>query len=275
MSTEPFFRAHELESGGAFGTFRTDELQRFGDAPCFPSGLEMPLSGELVEGKAQNVSEIEFRKRLFEVGLGHDQLIRKAIQVANHSHRDQTRGNGATTMEGHIFPVAMEFINYRVGFQHQPQSEEIAAALVHDVPEDDLSFPIERVKSEFGPIVFAIVAPVIKPPVESFAGDTAEEQALARIVDSLRRLHIAEIPSQELKIIDNIKNMRSIHLLRDQPERVSRKIAESRDRFLGLAAKLRRNLLATGTTLGEAFWLEFKLKSALTVAERWQAREVS
>ena len=265
---EPHRRALEVPNGGSDRSLSTlaESFECWIDQPF---GMGAALTSMPTDGIAKSVTESQLLEKLATLGISRNSLILRAIAQTTKSHQDQVRGNGVSTVEGHVFPVALDFVEYREHFGRVIKPEEVVAALLHDVPEDDPSYPLSSVERDFGPRVTHLVAPLTKPPLELFPGKTRDDQSFHRLISYLLDLTDGPITSREIKVIDNTNNASSIHLLREDQAHVLRKIQQSRNHFIKFAAALRTDLLAIGCSQGEAHWLEFHLMAAVTIAENW------
>ncbi|MCS6801458.1 MAG: bifunctional (p)ppGpp synthetase/guanosine-3',5'-bis(diphosphate) 3'-pyrophosphohydrolase [Chloroflexota bacterium] len=166
---------------------------------------------------------------------GSIEIIDRAYQFAAVAHDGQRRKSGEPYLE---HPVAAALILTEL---HLDQNA-IAAAILHDVPED-CGVPIEEIEQRFGREVASLVDGVTKlSKVTSFAHDTrgsakaGEEVAQA---ENLRKMLIAmaeDVRVVLIKLADRLHNMRTLWAL---PPARQRAIAqETMEIFAPLAGRL-------------------------------------
>ncbi|MFQ6015383.1 MAG: RelA/SpoT family protein [Anaerolineae bacterium] len=153
-------------------------------------------------------------------------IIERAYALAVESHKGQRRASGGPYVE-HPLATAMELADMRL------DPVTIAAALLHDVPEDT-STPLERIHSQFGDEVTKLVDGVTKlsqiEPLESIEKGEAE---------SLRKTFLAMADDMRvvlIKLADRLHNMRTLDAL---PPSAQKRIArETLEIFAPLASRL-------------------------------------
>jgi len=92
-------------------------------------------------------------------------LIRRAIAQAVKTHKNQARDDGGPYLEQHIYPIAIDIINYYKSEYPDDKVPEnlIAGALLHDTLEDDTEITKKQFIKLFGEEVYGIVHPLTKP----------------------------------------------------------------------------------------------------------------
>ena len=125
-----------------------------------------------------------------------DPGIERAVRVATLAHAGQTRKGSALPYITH--PVHVALILVRVG----ASSVTVQAGLLHDVVEDCDDWTFERLKSEFGAEVSAIVAELTEDKSKTWeerklaaaekATTMSDEGALVKAADQLHNLKALE-----------------------------------------------------------------------------------
>ena len=123
------------------------------------------MAKEIRMQKPPYITKDELLKILKKNGVIIDELLNKALLQAEKTHKNAKRDDGGPYLEKHIYPVAVDIINYfkseKPGMKI-PQ-ETIISALLHDVLEDDHDISEEEFKKMFGKKIFDIVLPLTKP----------------------------------------------------------------------------------------------------------------
>lgn len=165
------------------------------------------------------------------------ELIQRAYDYALKAHTGQVRQSGEPFME-HPVATAMSLLNL------QMDATSVAAALLHDVPED-CGVSLDEIEKNFGPEVRKLVDGVTKLskiPVEALEPKTlprrsSEEKEVH--AENLRKMLIAiaeDVRVLLIKLADRLHNMKTIDSL---PEERRRRIAlETMDIYTPLAHRL-------------------------------------
>ncbi len=152
-------------------------------------------------------------------------LLRRAFRMAQSAHASQERLSGEAYVQ---HPLATAEI---LADMHM-DPKTIAAALIHDVPEDTEA-TLEDVRGEFGDEVAALVDGVTK--LSRIEWENLEEKE----AESLRKMFLAiadDIRIVLVKLADRLHNMRTLWAL---PEERQKRIAqETLDIFAPLASRL-------------------------------------
>lgn len=129
-----------------------------------------------------------------EAAAAESELIRKALEMADHAHAGQTR-NGSGGMAYIHHPVAVAELLAANGFGE----ETVAAALLHDVVEDSEA-SVEDIAARFGEPVAALVAALTED--ESIEPYERRKEA--------HRRHVEEIGGDAVAIYcaDKLSNIR-------------------------------------------------------------------
>jgi (p)ppGpp synthase/HD superfamily hydrolase len=162
--------------------------------------------------KVPNTTENELLAELSALALDSNILVRKALAQAFKSHHAQTRDDGASYLEQHVYSVTLSVIRYYRTSQKQVTTELVAGALLHDVLEDDADMTDEQFRKEFGEKVFSIVKPLSKPDYREYPGNTKEDKKYALNLDYFASLRGAPEESRIIKLADRLNNILCIHL---------------------------------------------------------------
>lgn len=131
-------------------------------------------------------------------------LIRQAYTFAQEAHAGQTRASGEPYVS-HSVAVASILVGLRL------DTPTIAAALLHDVPEDTPR-TIDDVHAKFGPEIAALVEGVTK------LGRIEWKSREERQAENLRKMFLAmasDIRIILIKLADRVHNMRTLEFLPD------------------------------------------------------------
>lgn len=179
---------------------------------------------------------IEFESWLESISFGRSKpemaVIRKACLVAQQAHQGQTRRSGEPYFQ-HSLAVANILADLRLDY------ETVAAAVLHDVPEDT-EVSIEEIRKEFGPKIAELVDGVTKMgQIQEFHGQTEKSKKERAQAESLRKMFLAMIDDIRvvlIKLADRTHNMRTLTALReDKQKRIAQ---ETLDIFAPLANRL-------------------------------------
>ena len=179
-------------------------------------------SGE--EGLPPDAAELLARVRELTPHVDLD-LIRRAYLFAREAHADQTRASGEPYVS-HSVAVAMILAELRL------DAVTIAAALLHDVPEDT-THTIEEIRSKFGSEVAGLVDGVTK------LGRIEWKSREERQAENLRKMFLAmanDIRIILIKLADRVHNMRTIEYLPEWKQK--RTAAETLEIYAPLTERL-------------------------------------
>ncbi|HLM84332.1 MAG TPA: RelA/SpoT family protein [Candidatus Bathyarchaeia archaeon] len=168
-------------------------------------------------------------------------LVSEAFDFAKKAHIGQKRKSGGDYFE-HVVQTAA--ILAEIGMR----SRTIAAALLHDVPEDT-TVTLEEVKAKFGDEIANLVDGITKLGKFKLRGDKKEAQ-----LENLRKIFMAmaeDIRVVIIKLADRLHNMRTLDAL--PLEKQLRIAHETMDIFAPIA-----NRLGIGEIKGELEDLSFK-----------------
>ena len=165
----------------------------------------------------------EARRHRPSVNVG---LIERAFQVAEGAHEGQLRASGEPYI---THPVAVAFELAKL----QMDAESIAAALLHDVPEDtDLTIP--ALEKRFGREVARLVDGVTKLSKFGSARSMEEQQA-----ENIRKMFLAmaeDVRVVIIKLADRLHNMRTLGAL--PPDKQVRIAHQTMEIYAPLAHRL-------------------------------------
>lgn len=179
---------------------------------------------------------IEFESWLDSISVGRTEkemdIIRRACILAQKAHDGQKRASGEPYFQ-HSLAVANILADLRL------DHETIAAALLHDVPEDT-QVTLDEIRAEFGPKVAQLVDGVTKMgQIQTFRGETERTKKELAQAENLRKMFLAMVDDIRvvlIKLADRTHNMRTLSALREDKRR--RIAKETLDIFAPLANRL-------------------------------------
>ena len=150
--------------------------------------------------------------------------IERAYQAAKDAFRPDVRETGERYFE-HLRIVALILIHHLRIIDH----ELIAAALLHDIVEDKVEWPIERVTDEFGPRVGRLVAFLTNPSKTKYPDKEHREYIIRR--------RLVHAPRDFLfsKLADRLHNV--FTLCGCSKEKQVRKIEETKRLYMSYAER--------------------------------------
>jgi guanosine-3',5'-bis(diphosphate) 3'-pyrophosphohydrolase len=157
------------------------------------------------------------------------EMVKEAYEFASKAHEGQTRKSGSPYME-HPMETALILVDLQL------DAASLAAALLHDVPEDT-SITNEAIRKKFGPEVAKLVEGVTKlSKITWLKSPSSEEKSHA---ENLRRMLMAM--AQDLRVVfiklaDRLHNMRTLDPL--SPEKRHAISQETLDIYAPLAHRL-------------------------------------
>jgi guanosine-3',5'-bis(diphosphate) 3'-pyrophosphohydrolase len=138
-------------------------------------------------------------------------LVKSAYDFAVKAHEGQLRLSGEPYIE-HPLQVALTLSELQL------DASSLAAALLHDVPEN-CSVPLIDIETQFGPEVAKLVDGVTRLGKISWAGeDIARRESQAK---NLRKMLVAmaeDIRVVFIKLADRLHNMQTLHVLPPQKQ---------------------------------------------------------
>jgi GTP pyrophosphokinase len=148
--------------------------------------------------------------------------VEEAYRVAEEAHRGQYRASGAPYIE---HPVATAVILARM----QLDPETIAAALLHDVPEDT-AVGLDAIRARFGERIARLVDGVTKLSKIKWSGEEGALLERDQQAENLRKMFLAmaeDLRVVLIKLADRLHNMRTINALpREKAVRIAQQTME-------------------------------------------------
>jgi (p)ppGpp synthase/HD superfamily hydrolase len=188
------------------------------------------------------VSKKEFLAFLESTGIRTDSFIEGAIDVAEEVHSGLAREDGSSSfLETHTWPVAIDVVKHYRSVNRNITSVEVAAAILHDIMEDDerilnlyhaKSYGFDAyIEYRFGSRVHKIATELKVKPLENYAGSTEEQRQLARFQDYCSILAAGDYDVKVIKLADRINNM---HFIARVPghEKIRRYLREAEDFYI-------------------------------------------
>ncbi len=173
-----------------------------------------------VEIENENAAIAKAYKELLKVSYrtlstADKKLIRKAFEVALEAHKEQRRKSG----EAYIFhPIAVaKIVAQEIGMD----ATSIAAALLHDVVEDNEAYTVEIIKDLFGEVVARIVDGLTK--ISSLSKEKDMDVSLQ--AENFRKMLLTlndDVRVIIIKIADRLHNMQTMDSMRpDKQEKIA------------------------------------------------------
>lgn len=182
----------------------------------------------------QDAVEFEGWLKSIESGRTKSEIdfIRRACMVAQEAHQGQTRASGEPYFQ-HSLAVANILADLHL------DCETIAAAVLHDVPEDTV-VTLEEIQAEFGQTVAKLVDGVTKMgQIQEYRGQSPKSKKERARAESLRKMLLAMVEDVRvvlIKLADRTHNMRTLSSLPD--EKRKRIAKETLEIFAPLANRL-------------------------------------
>ena len=189
------------------------QLARFSPAAVVQ---RITRGGEALAEPAHTIDEIVDEATQHRPNLNAP-LIRRAYETAVTAHEGQLRSSGEPYV---THPVAVTYYLATL----QMDAETLAAALLHDVPEDT-DFTLADIEKSFGREVTQLVDGVTKLSKFGSARTMEEQQA-----ENIRKMFMAmaeDVRVVIIKLADRLHNMRTLeHLPPEKQERIARQTME-------------------------------------------------
>ena len=168
--------------------------------------IHMSLSEVEIENNAIAKEYKELLKISYQTLSAADKkLIRKAFDLAVEAHNGQRRRSG----EAYVFhPIAVaKIVSSEIGLD----ATSIAAALIHDVVEDNENYTINDIEQMFGKVVAKIVHGLTKISKLSKSSDVSlQAENFKKMVLTLND----DIRVIIIKIADRLHNMQTMHSMK-------------------------------------------------------------
>jgi guanosine-3',5'-bis(diphosphate) 3'-pyrophosphohydrolase len=140
-------------------------------------------------------------------------IVEDAYNFAMEAHQEQVRKSGEPYLE-HPLQVALTLAELQL------DASSLAAALLHDVPED-CGVPIKEIEAKFGPEISKLVDGITKLSRLSWTGAGVAKGALEAA--SLRKMLVAmaeDLRVVFIKLSDRLHNMRTLDALSPAKRRI-------------------------------------------------------
>lgn len=164
--------------------------------------------------------------------------VQKAISQAQKSHENQKRDSGTPYLEEHIYPVTFSIAEK---YQYDPRVETILiVALLHDAPEDDLSFTLDICEKEFGVEIVELIRPLVK--AYKLKGlHLKEHQKYDFYRSFMANLNFSNDITKIVKLEERLNNMQSTLSLDHNKDKYLRFVNEVEEMFFPLAKEISMN----------------------------------
>ena len=197
-------------------------------APSDHSGFAARIVGvadKLRPNRKQIDAEASIEEMLRHYPEGDAELVRRAYAYATEAHGDQRRVSGGPYIE---HPAAVALLIAQLGMD----PATIAAAMLHDVPEDT-ERTNDDIRREFGDEIARLVEGVTK--LSQFSGKSSDEHQ----AENIRKMFLAmadDLRVVVIKLADRLHNMRTLGAL--PPEKQSRIARQTMEIYAPLAHRL-------------------------------------
>lgn len=177
-----------------------------------------------------------------DANLRVDSYLEGAAELAEEVHSGLAREDGTSLfLETHTWPVALDVVNHYRSMKRNITSVEVAAAILHDVMEDDdrilnffesKSYGFEAyLEYRFGGRIREIATELKIRPLEDFAGENDSERQLSRFHQYCELLQSADYDVKVIKLADRLNNMNFIRKVPGHGK-VSRYLREAEDFYI-------------------------------------------
>jgi (p)ppGpp synthase/HD superfamily hydrolase len=171
-----------------------------------------------------------------------DAYIESAVELAEEVHSGLVREDGSSLfLETHTWPVALDVVAHYRNAKRNITSVEVAAAILHDVMEDDerilnfyesKSYGFEAyLEYRFGSRIKDIATELKIKPLEDYPGKNDAERHLARFHEYCDLLQSAEYDVKAIKLADRLNNMHFIQRVAGH-SKVARYLREGEDFYI-------------------------------------------
>ena len=189
------------------------QLARFSPAAVVQ---RITRGGDVVGERLHTIDEIVAEAKKHRPNVD-ESLIRRAYETASAAHEGQLRGSGEPYV---THPVEVTYYLATL----QMDAETLAAALLHDVPEDT-DYTLAELEKRFGREVARLVDGVTKLSKFGSARTMEEQQA-----ENIRKMFMAmaeDVRVVIIKLADRLHNMRTLEFLpADKQQRIARQTME-------------------------------------------------
>jgi (p)ppGpp synthase/HD superfamily hydrolase len=171
-----------------------------------------------------------------------DTYIESAVELAEEVHSGLVREDGTSLfLETHTWPVALDVVTHYRNAKRNITSVEVAAAILHDVMEDDdrilnfyesKSYGFEAyLEYRFGSKIRDIALELKIKPLANYPGENDAEKQLARFQEYCDLLQSADYDVKAIKLADRLNNMNFIRRVAGHTK-VARYLREGEDFYI-------------------------------------------
>jgi (p)ppGpp synthase/HD superfamily hydrolase len=175
-------------------------------------------------------------------GVRVDNYIESAVEVAEEVHSGLMREDGTSPfLETHTWPVTMDVVRHYRSANRNITSVEIAAAILHDVMEDDdrilnlyesKSYGFEAyIAYRFGSRIRDVATELKIKPLENYSGSSDIDRQLTRFQEYCDILRDAEYDIKVIKLADRLNNMAFIRRV-PRHDKIRRYTREAEDFYI-------------------------------------------
>ena len=183
------------------------------------------VADKLRPNRKQLDAEAAIEEMLRHYPDGDAELVRRAYAYAAEAHEGQRRVSGGPYIE---HPAAVALLIAQLGMD----PATIAAAMLHDVPEDTAKTN-DDIRREFGDEIARLVEGVTK--LSQFSGKSSDEHQ----AENIRKMFLAmadDLRVVVIKLADRLHNMRTLGAL--PPEKQTRIAKQTMEIYAPLAHRL-------------------------------------
>ena len=170
-----------------------------------------------------------------------DSYIEGAVELGEEVHSGLVREDGNSQfLETHTWPVTVDVVRHYRSEKRNITSVEVAAAILHDVMEDDeriLNFESKSYGFEayleyrFGSKIKEIATELKIRPIENYAGDSLPEKEISRFHEYCGILQAADYDIKAIKLADRLNNMTFIQRVPGH-DKIRRYLREAEDFYI-------------------------------------------
>jgi (p)ppGpp synthase/HD superfamily hydrolase len=170
-----------------------------------------------------------------------DSYIEGAVELGQEVHSGLVREDGNSQfLETHTWPVTMDVVRHYRSEKRNITSVEVAAAILHDVMEDDeriLNFESKSYGFEayleyrFGGKIKDIATELKIRPIENYSGNSLPEKEIVRFQEYCDILQTADYDIKAIKLADRLNNMTFIHRVPGH-DKIRRYLHEAEDFYI-------------------------------------------
>ena len=171
-----------------------------------------------------------------------DSYIEGAVELGEEVHSGLVREDGESQfLETHTWPVTMDVVRHYRSAKRNITSVEVAAAILHDVMEDDerilnfyesKSYGFEAYLGyRFGTKIKDIATELKIKPIENYAGESLADRELARFQEYCGILQLADYDVKAIKLADRLNNMTFIQRVAGH-DKLRRYVREAEDFYI-------------------------------------------